>query len=70
MEMARSVASKDMVMRVQYGDLKTEIIVENQGWNPDVADDVISRIKALWRDSLDAMVQTGAWNMVDVDEDE
>lgn len=68
--MAKSIASKDIIVRVVYGDLRVEMIVENQGWNPDVADDVISRIKALWRDSLESMVNTGAWNMVDIDDDE
>ena len=68
--MAKSVASKDIIVRVYYGDLRVEMIVENQGWNPDVADDVIARIKALWRDSLESMVYTGAWNMFDIDDDE
>jgi len=39
-------------------------------WNPDVADDVMRRAKAMWRDALEAMNDTDTWNSVSVAEDE
>jgi hypothetical protein len=50
--------------------LKVELIAESASWNPDVADDLIKRISKLWKDSLDSMMETNAWKMIDVDEEE
>ena len=56
---------------VMFGDLRVEITAEQASWNPDVVDDMISRLSRLWRESLQAMVETGTWEEVlDVDEDE
>lgn len=61
---------KNLTAKVAYADLKVELIAEGASWNPDVADDLIKRVKVLWRDSLESMLETNAWNAVDVDQDE
>jgi hypothetical protein len=60
--------SKNLIARVTYSDLRVELIAEGAVWNPDIADDLIARVKVLWRDSLESMVETNAWKMVDVDD--
>ena len=60
--------SKNLIARVTYADLRVELIAEGAVWNPDIADDLIARVKSLWRDSLESMVETNAWKMVDVDD--
>ena len=62
--------NKSLIAKITYGDLKVELIAENASWNPDVADDLIKRVSALWKDSLESMMETNAWKMVDVDEEE
>lgn len=61
---------KNLTAKVTYGDLKVELIAEGASWNPDVADDLIKRVKSLWRDSLESMLETNAWHSVDVDQEE
>ena len=61
---------KNLTAKVTYGDLKVELIAEGASWNPGVADDLIKRVKSLWRDSLESMMETNAWNAVDVDAEE
>ena len=61
---------KNLTAKVTYADLKVELIAEGASWNPDVADDLIKRVKVLWRDSLESMLETNAWNAVDVDQDD
>ena len=62
--------SKNLIARITYGDLRVELIAESASWYPDVADDLIKRISKLWKDSLDSMMETNAWKMIDVDEEE
>ena len=62
--------SKNLIARITYGELKVELIAESASWNPDVADDLIKRISKLWKDSLESMMETNAWKMIDVDEEE
>ena len=61
-------SSRNLIAKVAYSDLRVELIAEGAVWNPDVADDLIARVKSLWRDSLESMVETNAWKMVDVDD--
>ena len=58
--------TKNLIAKVSYGDLK----VEGAVWNPDIADDLIIRVKNLWQNSLQSMADTNAWEMVDSDEEE
>lgn len=60
---------KNLIAKVCYGDLKVELTAEGASWNPDVADDLIARVKTLWRDSLESMMETNAWEAVDADDE-
>ena len=60
--------SKNLIAKVTYADLRVELIAEGAVWNPDIADDLIARVKTLWRDSLESMVETQAWKMIDADD--
>ena len=62
---------KTVTARVMFADLRVELTAEQASWNPDVVDDMISRLSRLWKESLQAMVETGTWEEVlDLDEDE
>jgi hypothetical protein len=62
---------KNVTARVIFADLRVELTAEQASWNPDVVDDMISRLSRLWKESLQAMVETGTWEEVlDIDEDE
>jgi len=62
--------SKNLIAKVTYGELRVELIAEGASWNPDVADDLIKRVNNLWKESLNAMVETNAWQLIDSDQDE
>ena len=62
--------SKNIMARVVYGDLRVELTAEGVSWNPDVADDLIKRVNALWKSSLEAMQETGAWENAIVDDED
>jgi len=57
--------SKNLIAKVTYGELRVELIAEGASWNPDVADDLIKRVNNLWKESLNAMVETNAWQLID-----
>ena len=61
-------STRNLIARVTYADLRVELIAEGAVWNPDIADDLIARVKNLWRDSLESMVEANAWKLVDVDD--
>lgn len=62
--------SKNLIAKVTYGELRVELIAEGASWNPDVADDLIKRVNNLWKESLNSMVETNAWQLMDSDQDE
>lgn len=62
-------STKNLTAKVAYGDLKVELTAENVSMYPDIADDLMSRMKTLWRDALEAMMETNAWEAVDVDDE-
>lgn len=62
--------TRSLIARLQYGDLKVELTAEGASWNPDVADDLIKRIAALWKEALEAMLETNTWTAYDSDDDE
>ena len=62
-------SGKNLIARVAYGDLRVEVIAEGASWNPDIADDLMKRVQRLWRDSLEAMMETSAWEAADADDD-
>lgn len=61
---------KNLIAKIAYGDLQVTLTAEGASWNPDVADDLIKRVGQLWRESLESMQVTGAWETVDADEDD
>lgn len=64
-------AGKTVTARVTFADLLVELTAEQASWNPDIVDDMISRISRLWKEALQSMVETGTWEEVlDLDEDE
>ncbi len=60
-------SSRSLIAKLQYGDLRVELTAEGASWNPDVADDLIKRVGSLWREALDAMLETNTWVAVDSD---
>lgn len=63
-------SNKNLIAKITYGDLRVELIAEGASWNPDVADDLIKRISSLWRESLDAMLETNSWKVIDTDDED
>ncbi len=64
-------AGKTVTARVTFADLLVELTAEQASWNPDIVDDMISRVSRLWKEALQSMVETGTWEEVlDLDEDE
>jgi len=62
---------KTVTAKVTFADLRVELTAEQASWNPDIVDDMISRVSRLWKEALQAMVDTGTWEEVlDLDEDE
>lgn len=62
--------SKNLIAKVTYGELRVELIAEGASWNPDVADDLIKRVNSLWKESLNSMIETNAWKLIDADEED
>lgn len=56
-------AGKDMIVRIVYDDIRCELIAEGASWNPDVANDMVARLKDLWRDSMQTIVESGAYEL-------
>lgn len=64
-------AGKTVTARVTFADLLVELTAEQASWNPDIVDDMISRVSRLWKEALQSMVETGTWEgVLDLDEDE
>ena len=64
-------SGKTVTARVTFADLLVELTAEQASWNPDIVDDMISRVSRLWKEALQSMVDTGTWEEVlDIDEDE
>lgn len=59
--------NRSLIAKLQYGDLVVTLTAEGASWNPDVADDLIKRVGTLWREALDAMLETNTWVAVDSD---
>ena len=59
--------NRSLIAKLQYGDLTVTLTAEGASWNPDVADDLIKRVGTLWRESLEAMLETNTWLAVDSD---
>jgi hypothetical protein len=62
--------SKNLIAKITYGDLRVELTAEGASWNPDVADDLIKRAAGLWKEALEAMLETNTWLAYDADTDD
>lgn len=60
---------RDMSMHVGYLDLRCTIIAEGVSWSPDVADDMVKRMKVLFDDTMLTAYQYGVLD-AEGDEDE
>lgn len=59
---------KNVTAKINYGDLTVTLTAESASWNPDVVDDLVKRAGKLWKESLESMLETNAWQAVDIDE--
>lgn len=55
--------SRDITVRIIYGDVMVEVTAEGVSWSPDVADDLIKRVNGLWKSTLESMHETDSWNV-------
>jgi hypothetical protein len=62
--------NRSLIAKLQYGDLTVTLTAEGASWNPDVADDLIKRVSTLWKESLEAMLETNTWLAVDADSED
>lgn len=62
--------NRSLIAKLQYGDLVVTLTAEGASWNPDVADDLIKRVSTLWREALDAMLETNTWVAMDADHED
>lgn len=65
-----AASNRSLIAKLQYGDLRVELTAEGASWNPDVADDLIKRVASLWRESLQAMLETNTWLAYDSENDD
>lgn len=59
--------SRDIVVRIVFGDIEVGIAAEGVSWSPDVASDMVARAKVLWHDALEELAAIG---MLDIGGDE
>ena len=59
--------SRDIVVRIVFGDIEVGIAAEGVSWSPDVASDMVARAKVLWHDALEELAEIG---MLDIGGDE
>lgn len=62
--------NRSLIAKLQYGDLRVELTAEGASWNPDVADDLIKRVATLWKEALEAMLETNTWLAYDSEEED
>lgn len=48
-------------MRIMYDDIRCELVSEGTSWSPDVANDMVARIKDLWQAAMTTIVESGAY---------
>lgn len=45
-------SGRDMAIRIGWNDLHVLLVAEGVSWSPDVADDMVARIRPLWQGAL------------------
>jgi len=61
--------SRDVAMRMSYGELAVQVIAEGVAWSPDVADDMVRRTSELWCNAVANLAAYGIFEMPDADEE-
>lgn len=62
--------AKDMYACVSYKDIRVEMTAEGCSWNPDIADDLIRRVREMFDATLKTVVEYEGLEFVDEDEEE
>ena len=64
------VPMRDMSVHLAYLDLHLGIVAQGVGWSPDIADDMVGRMKELFDQSLYTLHEYGHLGDPEEDEDE
>lgn len=62
--------SRDITMNVGYGDLRCTVIAEGVSWSPDVADDMVKRMKSIFDSAMFTLYEYGAIGDTEDDDEE
>lgn len=62
--------AKDMYASICYKDIRVEMTAEGSSWNPDIADDMVKRVKEMFADALKMIVEYEGMEMFEVDEED
>lgn len=66
----RRIPSRDIAMHVGYLDLQVTLVAQGVAWSPDVADDMVGRMKKLFDESLFTLAQYGYMDAEDEEDEE
>ena len=58
-----AVPSKDLIVRIAYADIYVQMVAEGHAGNPDVADDLVRRANAAFRETVTTLVESGILDM-------
>jgi hypothetical protein len=65
------IPSRDIGLHVNYLDLHIALIAQGSSWSPDVADDMVTRMKTAFDNAIHTLVEYGlVGEQEDEDEDE
>ena len=64
------IPARDMSVHVAYLDLHLAIVAQGVSWSPDVADDMVARMSKLLDQSMMTLMQYGAFDNDEDDDDE
>lgn len=61
--------ARDMYASVSYKDIRVELTAENCSWNPDIASDMVSRVKEMFEATLQSIVEYEGIEFLDDEDD-
>jgi hypothetical protein len=64
------IPSRDIGLHVNYLDLHIALIAQGSSWSPDVADDMIKRMKNLFDNTIHTLVEFGLMGEQEDDDDD
>lgn len=62
--------AREMGVYVRWGDIQVGIQADGVAWNPDVASDMVSRVKDLWNSTLAEAKANGFFDIMDMDDED